>query len=43
MGLQRHLPRASQVTNVRDLIVLSRDVATRHVETFNLLIVTDQI
>jgi hypothetical protein len=43
MGLQRHLPRASQVTNVRDLILVSRDVATRHVEYFNLLIVTDEI
>jgi hypothetical protein len=43
MGLQRHLPRASHVTNVRDLILLSRDVAARHVEDFNLLIVTNEI
>jgi hypothetical protein len=43
MGLQRHVPKASQVTNVRDLIVLCRDVATRHVEDFNRLIVTEDI
>jgi hypothetical protein len=43
MGLQRHLPSASQVTNVRDLILLCRDVATRQVEHFNRLIITDEI
>jgi hypothetical protein len=43
MEVRPQFPKKASPINVRDLVLMSRDLATRHVESFNLLIVNDNI